>query len=104
MEQAAFFQESISSEVRTTIIDGHIIAIDLSEPMDRIIDKDEDLDYLDDYRLMNPYILEVARQKISVGGDAGTSDHLKKVLRTPGWDSILIRGSKLSLSLSQMRT
>ena len=69
---AAFFQESISSEVRTTIIDGHIIAIDLSEPMDRIIDKDEDLDYLDDYRLMNPYILEVARQKISVGGDAGT--------------------------------
>jgi hypothetical protein len=66
---AAFFQESISSEVRTTIIDGHIIAIDLSEPMDRIIDKDEDLDYLDDYKLMNPYILEVARQMISVGGD-----------------------------------
>ena len=46
----AFFQESISPEVRTTIIDGHIIAIDLSEPMDRIIDKDEDLDYLDDYK------------------------------------------------------
>ncbi|MGA7370738.1 MAG: hypothetical protein WBX01_16575 [Nitrososphaeraceae archaeon] len=67
---AAYFQESISSEVRTTIIDGHIIAIDLSEPMDRIIDRDEDLDYLDDYKLMNPYILEVARQKISVGGDA----------------------------------
>ena len=66
---APFFQESISSEVRTTIIDGHIIAIDLSEPMDRIIDKDEDLDYLDDYKLMNPYILEVARQMISVGGD-----------------------------------
>ena len=65
----AYFQESISSEVRTTIIDGHIIAIDLSEPMDRIIDKDEDLDYLDDYKLMNPYILEAARQKISVGGD-----------------------------------
>ena len=38
--------------------------------MDRIIDKDEDLDYLDDYRLMNPYILEVARQKISVKGEA----------------------------------
>jgi hypothetical protein len=67
---AAFFQESISPEVRTTIIDGHIIAIDLSEPMDRIIDKDEDLDYLDDYKLMNPYILQVARQMISVGGDA----------------------------------
>jgi hypothetical protein len=67
---AAYFQESISPEVRTTIIDGHIIAIDLSEPMDRIIDKDEDLDYLDDYKLMNPYILQVARQMISVGGDA----------------------------------
>jgi hypothetical protein len=67
---AAFFQESISSEVRTTIIDGHIIAIDLSEPMDRIIDKDEDLEYLNDYRMMNPYILEVARQKIAVGGES----------------------------------
>jgi len=67
---AAFFQESFSSEIRTTIIDGHIIAIDLSEPMDRIIDRDEDLDYLDDYKLMNPYILEVARQKIASGGDA----------------------------------
>ena len=46
----------------------HIIAIDLSEPMDRIMDKDEDLEYLDDYKLMNPYILEVARQKISTKG------------------------------------
>ena len=37
--------------------------------MDRIIDKDEDLDYLDDYKLMNPYILKLARDKISKGGD-----------------------------------
>jgi len=56
--------------MRNTIIDGHLIAIDLSEPMDRIIDKDEDLEYLDDYKLMNPYILEIARQKISEGGDS----------------------------------
>ena len=37
--------------------------------MDRIVDKDEDLDYLDDYKLMNPYILILAREKISKGGD-----------------------------------
>jgi len=37
--------------------------------MDRIVDKDEDLDYLDDYKLMNPYILKLAREKISKGGD-----------------------------------
>ena len=63
-------QETIPTEMRNAIIDGHIIAIDLSEPMDRIIDKDEDLDYLDDYKLMNPYILEIARQKISQGGES----------------------------------
>ena len=66
----AFFKEDISNELRTSIIDGHIIAIDLSEPMDRIMDKDEDLEYLDDYRLMNPYILDLAREKISFGGDS----------------------------------
>ena len=33
--------------------------IDLSEPMDRIVDKDEDLEYLDDYKFMNPYILAI---------------------------------------------
>ncbi len=53
---------------RQEIVEGHIIAIDLSEPMDRIIDCDEDLEYLDDYRFMNPYILEVARSMISSGG------------------------------------
>lgn len=65
-----FYKEPISKEVRTSIVDGHVIAIDLSEPMDRIMDADEDIDYLDDYKLMNPYILEIARQKISAGGDS----------------------------------
>ncbi len=66
----SYFKEDLSNELRTSIIDGHIIAIDLSEPMDRIIDKDEDIEYLDDYRLMNPYILDIAREKISQGGDS----------------------------------
>ena len=65
-----FNKKTISKEVRNSIIDGHVIAIDLSEPMDRITDADEDIEFLDDYKLMNPYILEIARQKISVGGDA----------------------------------
>ena len=63
-------KETISKDVRNAIVDGHVIAIDLSEPMDRIMDADEDVEFLDDYKLMNPYILEIARQKISVGGDA----------------------------------
>lgn len=57
------------SGLRQEIVEGHVLAIDLSEPMDRIIDKDEDLEYLDDYKLMNPYILKLARDKISRGGD-----------------------------------
>lgn len=65
----SYFKEDLSNELRTSVIDGHIIAIDLSEPMDRILDKDEDLEYLDDYRLMNPYILDIAREKITQGGD-----------------------------------
>ena len=64
-----YFQDENDSKLREDIVDGHIIAIDLSEPMDRIVDKDEDLDYLDDYKLMNPYILILAREKISKGGD-----------------------------------
>ena len=63
-----YFQDE-NSELREDIVDGHIIAIDLSEPMDRIVDKDEDLEYLDDYKLMNPYILKLAREKISKGGE-----------------------------------
>lgn len=56
-------------QLRQDIVEGHILAIDLSEPMDRIIDKDEDLEYLDDYKLLNPYILNLARQKIARGGE-----------------------------------
>ncbi|MFI5405763.1 MAG: hypothetical protein ACHQ1D_04535 [Nitrososphaerales archaeon] len=52
-------------KMRNNVIDGHLIAIDLSEPMDRILDKDEDLDYLEDYKFINPYILLLAKQKIS---------------------------------------
>jgi len=63
-----YFQDK-NSELREDIVDGHIIAIDLSEPMDRIVDKDEDLDYLEDYKLMNPYILKIAREKIAKGGE-----------------------------------
>jgi hypothetical protein len=59
-----------SAQMRQDLVDGHIIAIDLSEPMDRIVDKDEDLEYLDDYKLMNPYILKIARAKIAKGGEA----------------------------------
>ena len=54
--------------LKQDIVEGHILAIDLSEPMDRIVDKDEDLEFLDDYKLMNPYILRLARKKISRGG------------------------------------
>lgn len=64
-----YYKQSIPIDTKNAIVDGHLIAIDLSEPMDRIIDRDEDLEYLDDYRLMNPYILEIAREKISQGGD-----------------------------------
>jgi hypothetical protein len=63
-----YFSDKLDSELRTSVIDGHIIAIDLSEPMDRIMDKDEDLEYLDDYKLMNPYLLKIARDKIAKGG------------------------------------
>jgi hypothetical protein len=62
------FGETLDAKKKMDIIDGHIIAIDLSEPMDRIMDKDEDVEYLDDYKLMNPYILKLARDKISAGG------------------------------------
>ncbi len=65
-----YLKENVPLETRNSIIDGHMIAVDLSEPMDRIVDRDEDLDYLDDYKLMSPYILEIARQKISQGGDS----------------------------------
>jgi hypothetical protein len=68
-DAAAEFSGNFDPQMRQNMVDGHIIAIDLSEPMDRIVDKDEDLDYLDDYKLMNPYILKLARDKISKGGE-----------------------------------
>ena len=58
-----------ANNLRRDVVEGHILAIDLSEPMDRIVDKDEDLEFLDDYRLMNPYILSLARERISKAGD-----------------------------------
>jgi hypothetical protein len=64
-----YYKQNLPIETKNAIVDGHLIAIDLSEPMDRILDRDEDLEYLDDYKLMNPYILEIAREKISQGGD-----------------------------------
>jgi hypothetical protein len=63
-----YFGDKQDVLLRNDIIDGHIIAIDLSEPMDRIMDRDEDLEYLDDYKLMNPYLLKLARDKIARGG------------------------------------
>jgi len=68
-DAAAEFSGTKDPLMRQNMVDGHIIAIDLSEPMDRIVDKDEDLEYLDDYKLMNPYILKLARDKISKGGE-----------------------------------
>ena len=69
MHLADYFKDEENTQLKQDIVDGHIIAIDLSEPMDRIVDKDEDLEYLDDYKLMNPYILKLAREKISKGGE-----------------------------------
>jgi hypothetical protein len=68
-DAAADYANNRSAQMRQDLVDGHIIAIDLSEPMDRIVDKDEDLEYLDDYKLMNPYILKLARDKIAKGGE-----------------------------------
>ena len=65
-----YFNDNIPEEKRNAVIDGHIIAIDLSEPMDRIVDRDEDLEYLEDYKFMSPYILGIARDKISQGGES----------------------------------
>ena len=68
-DSAAKFANRDDPILRQDIVEGHILAIDLSEPMDRIVDKDEDLEFLDDYKLMNPYILKLARTKIARGGD-----------------------------------
>jgi hypothetical protein len=65
-----YFNDTVSEVTRSAVIDGHIIAIDLSEPMDRIVDRDEDLEYLEDYKFMCPYILSIARDKIAQCGDS----------------------------------
>ena len=65
----SFKKDSELLKKRLDVIDGHLIAIDLSEPMDRIIDKDEDINYLDEYKFLNPYILLLAKQKISNAGN-----------------------------------
>ena len=61
-----FKKDKCFLRIRNSVVDGHLIAIDLSEPMDRIIDKDEDMDYLDDYKLLNPYILLWQNKKSQV--------------------------------------
>src|SRR3712207_1803069 len=62
------------SNIRTPLIDGHLIAIDLSEPMDRIVDKDEDIEFLEDYKFLNPYILLLAKQNLAeLGGNVVSS-------------------------------
>jgi hypothetical protein len=68
-DAASEYYGNKNAQMRQDLVDGHIIAIDLSEPMDRIVDKDEDLEYLDEYKLMNPYILRLARAKIAKGGE-----------------------------------
>ena len=68
-DAAAEYTGRNDPQLKQDVVEGHILAIDLSEPMDRIVDKDEDLDFLDDYKLMNPYILKLARDKISKGGE-----------------------------------
>jgi hypothetical protein len=54
----------VTEEIKRNLMFGHLIAIDLSEGMDRVIDQDEDLEFLDDCRFMNPYILQLAREMI----------------------------------------
>ena len=67
-DSASQFYGDSNSDLRENLLYGHLVAIDLSEPMDRIIDKDEDLDYLEDYKFLNPYILRLANDTISKCG------------------------------------
>jgi hypothetical protein len=64
-----FKKDSSLVNIRTPLIDGHLIAIDLSEPMDRIVDKDEDIEFLDDYKFINPYLLLLAKQNLAELGE-----------------------------------
>lgn len=67
---AAAEHEGRDGALRQDVVEGHIVAIDLSEPMDRIVDMDEDLPYLDDYRVLCPYMLQLARRRIGTAGAA----------------------------------
>ncbi|HSA75202.1 MAG TPA: hypothetical protein VLE21_03340, partial [Candidatus Nitrosocosmicus sp.] len=78
--------------LRDNVIDGHLIAIDLSEPMDRVLDRDEDLEYLEDYKFLNPYILLLAQQKIR---DVG--HNVLKEFRAGFMDALL--GQKIDYEL-----
>ncbi|KAA2281968.1 hypothetical protein [Candidatus Nitrosocosmicus sp. SS] len=81
-----------NDRIRNNVIDGHLIAIDLSEPMDRILDKDEDLDYLEDYKFLNPYILMLAKQNIKNAGP-----EVYEVFKTGFADALL--GQKIDYEL-----
>ena len=110
---ASAYRENDDSKLRQDMVEGHILAIDLSEPMDRIADKDEDLEYLDDYKLMNPYILKLARDKISRGGqdvlrefeegfrDARVGQHLDEQLKSRPTS---ITEEEMSLSYKKYRS
>jgi len=81
-----------NDRIRNNVIDGHLIAIDLSEPMDRILDKDEDLDYLEDYKFLNPYILMLPKQNIKNAGP-----EVYEVFKTGFADALL--GQKIDYEL-----
>ncbi|MGI0036960.1 MAG: hypothetical protein ACRD99_01220 [Nitrososphaera sp.] len=99
-----YFNDNISEEKRNAVIDGHIIAIDLSEPMDRIVDKDEDLDYLEDYKFMSPYILEIAREKIAQGGESvlGAFEDGFKDARIGQYIDVKLKSRPMSISDENM--
>ncbi len=91
-DAASNFYGDSDQKLRENIVYGHIIAIDLSEPIDRIIDKDEDLQYLNDYKLMSPYILDLAIDKISKCGEKILSEFekgFKEAMRGQEMDRLL---------------
>jgi hypothetical protein len=65
-----YFGTDLNEEVKKNLLYGHMIAISLSEAMDRIIDKDEDLEYLESYSFLLPHILSSARGMISRVGES----------------------------------
>ena len=45
-DAAAEYDGRDDPQLKQDMVEGHILAIDLGEPMDRIVDKDEDLNIL----------------------------------------------------------